>query len=91
MSGEINLKLQQIKKNITAATMAKEGHDYFRKITPVKSGNAKRNTFLANDTIEASYPYARRLDQGYSKQAPSGMSKPTLQHIQDWIKKQSKG
>jgi hypothetical protein len=91
MSGQINLRLKQIKKEITAEAMAKEGVDYFRKITPFKTGNAKRNTFLNKDTIEANYPYARRLDAGYSAQARDGMTQPTINYVQDWVKKQSKG
>lgn len=87
----IFLRLQQIKKNITAEAMAKEGFSHFRKITPFKTGNAKRNTFLNKDTIEATYPYARRLDEGYSPQARDGMTKPTEAYVQDWVKKQSKG
>jgi hypothetical protein len=90
----IYLRLQQIKKQITAEAMAKEGFNYFRKITPiaaVNGGNARRNTFLNKDTIEANYPYARRLDEGYSPQARDGMTKPTEAYVQDWVKKQSKG
>jgi hypothetical protein len=84
-------RLKQIKKDITAEAMAKEGFNHFRKITPFKTGNAKRNTFLNKDTIEATYPYARRLDEGYSPQARDGMTKPTEAYVQEWVKKQSKG
>lgn len=87
----IYLRLQQIKKEITAEAMAKEGFNYFRKITPFRTGNAKRNTFLNKDTIEATYPYARRLDDGYSPQARDGMTKPTEAYVQEWVNKQSKG
>lgn len=87
----IYLRLQQIKKEITAEAMAKEGFNHFRKITPFKTGNAKRNTFLNKDTIEANYPYARRLDEGSSAQARDGMTKPTETYVQEWVKKQSKG
>ena len=87
----IYLRLQQIKKEITAEAMAKEGFNYFRKITPFRTGNAKRNTFLNKDTIEATYPYARRLDEGYSPQARDGMTKPTEAYVQEWVNKQSKG
>jgi hypothetical protein len=87
----IYLRLQQIKKDITAEAMAQEGVDHFRKITPFKTGNAKRNTFLNKDTIEANYPYARRLDEGSSAQARDGMTQPTIKYVQDWVKKQSKG
>jgi len=91
MSGEITLRLKQIEKEITAEAMAKEGYTYFRKVTPFRTGNAKQNTFLNGDTIEATYPYARRLDEGYSPQARDGMTRPTVTHVQEWVKKQSKG
>jgi hypothetical protein len=48
----------------------------YQKLTPVKSGNARRKTTLQGNTIKANYPYAQRLDEGYSKQAPKGMTKP---------------
>lgn len=50
--------------------------------TPIRSGNARRKTVLKGETIEARYPYAQRLDEGYSKQAPDGMSKPVGAYIQ---------
>jgi flagellar motor switch protein FliG len=55
----------------------KQAYDYFKSITPIRSGNARRKTYLNNDTIQAAYPYAEKLDKGYSKQATSGMSNPT--------------
>jgi hypothetical protein len=55
---------------------------YFVKTTPIRSGNARRNTRLENDTtIVADYVYSERLDKGYSKQAPNGMVKPTEAEI----------
>lgn len=58
--------------------------DYFRSITPIRSGNARRNTRLqGKNVIIGDYPYAERLDQGYSDQAPEGMTQPTEQ----WINK----
>ena len=32
---------------------------------------------LSGDTIRADYAYAQRLDNGYSNQAPRGMTEPT--------------
>jgi hypothetical protein len=56
--------------------------NFFVKVTPKDTGNARRKTKLvSNKTIEANYPYARRLDEGWSKQAPIGMSKPTERFI----------
>lgn len=49
----------------------------FVKDTPIRSGNARRNTKLRGSTIEANYAYAKRLDEGWSKQSPQGMTKPT--------------
>jgi hypothetical protein len=69
----------------------KEAFDEFKKVTPVKTGNAKRNTRLKGKTIEADYQYAQVLDKGRhmtnrgmrgSTQAPQGMTKPTEQFIQ---------
>jgi hypothetical protein len=59
-----------------------EAFNFFVKATPKDTGNARRKTKLvSNKTIEANYPYARRLDEGWSKQAPIGMSKPTDRYI----------
>ncbi len=91
MSGNINRRLDELQKLLSDETLAKEGFTVFRNKTPIRSGNAKRKTFLNRTTIEADYPYARRLDEGYSKQAPRGMTEPTIKHMQDYIKKQSKG
>ena len=42
---------------------------------------------MNNGEIQANYPYAQRLDEGWSKQAPDGMSKPTEQFIDNRLKK----
>jgi hypothetical protein len=57
----------------------------FVKDTPIRSGNARRSTTLSGNTIKAEYAYAKRLDQGYSKQAPQGMSAPTEAFIKKRI------
>ena len=62
-------------------TLPKLAFDHWKKITPRRSGNAKRQTRLRGSTIEARYPYAKRLDEGWSKQAPRGMSTPTFEFI----------
>lgn len=58
-----------------------EAAKHFKQITPIRSGNARRKTRLRGNTIRANYPYAGRLDDGYSPQAPEGMTKPTLRFI----------
>ena len=59
-----------------------DAFDYFHAITPYRTGNAKSKTSLTGNSIRANYPYAGRLDEGYSKQAPSGMTEPTIEHIE---------
>jgi len=58
-----------------------KAHKEWVKETPYRSGNARNKTTLKGDTIDANYPYAKRLDEGYSKQAPEGMLKPTVQFL----------
>lgn len=89
MAGEINKRLTELSKALNPEKMAKEAFNYFKDITPIRSGNARRNTRLQGDEIQAQYPYAGRLDTGYSPQAPQGMTKPTEKFIQEYIKKQT--
>lgn len=65
----------------------RQAYDYFKSITPIDTGNARRKTgFKRGNTIHAEYPYAKRLDEGWSKQAKKGMIKPTLSFIRRKIK-----
>ena len=61
----------------------RDAYLFFKQSTPYRKGNARRNTRLVNgDTIVAAYPYAERLDEGYSKKAPAGMTEPTEKYIE---------
>ena len=66
--------------------LIKEAGDYFRNITPVKTGNARNSTYLGGNVIRAAYPYAGRLDDGHSRQAPDGMVEPTIAFIDKRLK-----
>ncbi len=79
-SNKINSLLEKQKKAI--AKIPDEAYKVFVQETPVRSGNARRKTRLKNKRdIVANYPYAQRLDEGYSKQSPEGMTKPTEEFI----------
>lgn len=89
-------RLKKVRKELDSNNLAKVAHTYFKDITPVDTGNAKNNTKLQGDTINADYPYAGVLDKGRhmtsrgmrgSNQAPDGMTKPTIKHLQEYIKK----
>jgi hypothetical protein len=60
--------------------------DYFKKVTPKKSGYARNHTKLIKNnsmlTINADYPYATTLDEGSSKQAPDGMTAPAEKELE---------
>ena len=73
--------------------LPREAFNFFKSITPIKSGNARRNTRFnqSRDEITAQYPYAQRLDEGSSKQAPGGMSQPTEEFIAKRMKQIIKG
>jgi hypothetical protein len=58
-----------------------DAYKFFVKTTPIDTGNARRKTRLAGDTIRADYPYAKVLDKGRSKQAPRGMTRPTIDFL----------
>lgn len=86
-------KLRQVQTQL--ANVPLEAYQYFRRITPIDTGNARRNTTLQGRTIHARYNYAEVLDKGRhmtgsgmrgSKQAPQGMSKPTEQFIRNRVR-----
>lgn len=71
-------------------TIPPKAYNYFKQKTPVDSGNARRKTSLQGNTINADYDYATRLDQGYSKKARQGMSKPTIEYVKRLIKQSAR-
>ena len=91
MSGEIIKRIQVVQKQLNERVVADKAYKFFRAQTPIRTGRARRSTSLSGSDIQALYPYAGRLDQGYSPQAPDGMSRPTDQFVKDYIKSVSKG
>lgn len=66
--------------------LLKETGDYFKSVTPIKTGNARRNTNRSGNVITADYVYANQLDNGSSQQAPNGMIEPTIVFIDRRLK-----
>ena len=64
-----------------------QAYTFFKAHTPIRTGNARSHTFIKKDVITAAYPYAQRLDNGYSRQAPDGMSKPTEAFVKRTVDK----
>jgi hypothetical protein len=70
--------------------LERAAHKEFVNNTPVRSGNARRNTRLDGNKIVADYAYSQRLEEGASKQAPRGMVEPTEQWIQQEVERRLK-
>jgi len=74
-------KIDKLVSRVSQDTLAKA-----ISVTPVRSGRAKkswrqikkgRRSFEVVNNV----PYARRLDEGYSKQAPRGITRPASKAI----------
>lgn len=89
--GAISLRVDKIKSVLEPDKIAKAAYPVFVDNTPIKTGNARRNTKVNvgpnRGEIAANYPYATRLDEGYSRQRPHGMTKPTLKWISEYIRR----
>lgn len=60
---------------------------FYKKSTPIRSGNARKRTRKRTQTkIASNYGYAGKLDDGWSKQAPGGFTEPTIDRIKKFIK-----
>lgn len=60
-------------------------YQFFVDSTPIKTGNARRSTRLSGKNIVGAYPYAQRLDEGWSKQSPDGMTGPTIDYVENTL------
>ena len=83
-------KLKEIQVTLNDNDLADVGAKYMRTITPIRSGNARRNTFADGNMIKAEYPYAKRLDEGWSKQNQIGLIEPTLAYLEKYIQSKVK-
>lgn len=83
VSDRITPSLRRLEKQLV--NLPRLMHQEWLRNTPVASGNAKRQTTLNDKTITARYDYAQRLDRGYSKQNPRGMSEPVREFIQRYL------
>ena len=85
----ITSKLAKTRKEVDK--LPERAYTYFKKITPIDTGNARSRTRLTGNTIRANYDYAKRLDEGYSNQSPKGMTEPTKEFIEKELRKIMKG
>jgi len=88
MTKKIQRRVANLNSVLSQKNLSRVAYNHFKKVTPVDSGNARRRTSLSGSDINANYPYAHRLNTGWSDQAPDGMVQPTIDYLRDYIKKQ---
>lgn len=82
----LNRRLRTISQFVERAP--RQMHEKFVSETPIDTGNARRKTALSGNEIQANYDYSIRLEkESWSRQAPQGMSQPTI----DWIQQRLRG
>lgn len=81
----ITARLNEIENKID--DLVEQAGKHFVKTTPIRTGNARRSTKVGNQQIHADYDYAVRLNEGYSSQAPNGMTPSTIEEIQKIVRK----
>lgn len=90
----ITKRLNHILQTVNTQKVTDVAYKKFVDVTPIDTGNAKRNTKKSVNQITANYPYAKVLDKGRhmtnrgmrgSNQAPEGMSKPTIEAVREYV------
>jgi hypothetical protein len=89
VTDNVTSSLKRIKAKLKL--LPQEAYKEFVKETPIRSGRARRSTKLNGNVINANYPYAKRLDEGYSQQSPDGMTTPTEAFVKKRVKQILKG
>lgn len=78
-------RLNKVLQTLNSKNITDVAYKTFVDKTPVRSGNAKRNTKKSGNSIDANYAYAQRLEEGWSKQAPKGMTEPTIEEVRAYV------
>lgn len=86
---KFNKLMTNLENNVKG--LSKGAHQVFVENTPKNTGNARRRTKLQGNTIIADYNYAGKLDEGYSKKSPQGMTEPTETWIEQEFNRRNKG
>jgi hypothetical protein len=91
------VNLTQFKQQMSRAVNALDDLPEFTQTTmkantPIRSGNARRNTNLQGNKVTADYPYAQRLEDNSSPQTRGqGIIAPTEAAIQREVERRLKG
>lgn len=80
-------RVNYLKRVLDPKNLINKAYPVFMRETPVRTGNARNKTKKTDTSINANYPYAYRLDNGWSRQSPEGMTQPTVEYLRDYIRK----
>jgi hypothetical protein len=78
-------RMNKVLNTLNDAKVSDVAYKAYVQNTPFKTGNAKRKTVKSGNDIDANYPYAQRLEEGYSKQAPKGMTEPAIEEVRRYV------
>jgi hypothetical protein len=80
-----NLRARTARQQRDLKRLPKEFHQEVVDNTPIDRGHARNNTILRGTTVRSNYAYAKRLNEGWSKQAPQGFVQPALEWLRQRI------
>ena len=81
----IDKRINQLNKALPK--LVEHGYKVFKAETPIDTGNARSKTKRVRNQIRGDYPYVNRLNNGWSRQSPQGMTTPTIESIKKEVKK----
>lgn len=83
-NAKLEARLRAVNKQLEK--LPEFAYEEFRAVTPIRTGNARSKTDLKQNEIQGNYPYANRLNNGWSQQAPTGMTEPTIEKIREKVR-----
>lgn len=85
MASNIVSRLNKVLHTLDDQKVTDVAHKAFVDNTPIRTGYARRNTVKSGNDIDANYPYAQKLEEGFSRQAPKGMTEPTIEEVRRYV------
>lgn len=85
MASKCISRLNKVLNTLDDQKVTDVAHKAFVDNTPIRTGYARRNTLKSGNDIDANYPYAQKLEEGFSKQAPKGMTEPTIEEVRRYV------
>ena len=92
LAGKLDLKQLENRFDELVKEISQRTVSIAREETPIRTGRARRGwTEKSDDSgffVQNSVPYIEQLEKGRSKQAPKGITKPTVRRVTGIINKQ---